>query len=526
MGRLSRSVADVTRAEAAAPRVLVVQLKSGAVLGGYSAVFAQALRLRGAEVGVLICGGGQPICEVGWARRTYPFPCNRCSWFTETWARKQGVPVFRLRDGIPWGRDASGAPLAVPAASPNGVDYDEAIQVSVPRFMMAAEHETLPHSGEVSRDFAVAAYGVEQAVAEVVDRFRPDIVIATNGIITSEYVVKRVADQRGARTVTFTSGMLPETIHFSGGPPAERLETHGAWAEVRDRPLTAEQERVIRGYLDGRSAGRGTYERYYEAPKGEGLRAELDVEDYDQVVTLFSNISWDSGCLHREIGFASMREWVLWCIEAAREHPRTAVVVRIHPDELGWGSPETLENAINEAVAELPPNVRVILPGQSINSYALMDASDVVVTYTSTVGVEAAVRGRPVAVCGDAHYRGKGFTVDVDGPAQLHEILAGTAAMSTEPELALRYAFMFFHRLCIPFPAVRPQNEGIDAAAVDALTSIPTSAAQLAPGADPYLDFVCDRILSGGGFLLPEPLVMPVPRGDDLPRQAGDPARA
>ena len=37
-----------------APRILVVQLKIGAVLSGYSAVFAQALRLRGAEVGLLV----------------------------------------------------------------------------------------------------------------------------------------------------------------------------------------------------------------------------------------------------------------------------------------------------------------------------------------------------------------------------------------------------------------------------------------------------------------------------------------
>src|SRR3954453_16666548 len=57
MRRLAREVDAEVRAYGApagrrpgAPRVLVVQLKTGAVLAGYSAIFAQALRLRGAEV--------------------------------------------------------------------------------------------------------------------------------------------------------------------------------------------------------------------------------------------------------------------------------------------------------------------------------------------------------------------------------------------------------------------------------------------------------------------------------------------
>jgi hypothetical protein len=75
--------------------------------------------------------------------------------------------------------------------------------------------------------------------------------------------------------------------------------------------------------------------------------------------------------------------------------------------------------------------------------------------------------------------------------------------------LALRYAFLFFHRLCIPFPAVEAKTSGLSAGDIDALERIPTRATELAPGADPYVDFVCDRILDGGDFVLPEALVAP-----------------
>jgi capsule polysaccharide export protein KpsC/LpsZ len=34
---------------------------------------------------------------------------------------------------------------------------------------------------------------------------------------------------------------------------------------------------------------------------------------------------------------------------------------------------------------------------------------------SSNVGLEAALAGKPAIVCGQAHYRGKGFTIDLAG---------------------------------------------------------------------------------------------------------------
>jgi len=486
------------------PRILVVQIKTGAVLGGYSAVLAQALRLRGAEVGLLVCGGGQPICEVGWARSTYPFPCNRCSYFTETWARAQGLALFRLSDGMPWGRDATRAPRELPAEQHSGLDHHDATRVSVPRFFLAAQHEGFPLSQEVATDFALSAYGVEQGVEPVLDSFSPDIVVVYNGLTTSELVIKHAAERRGARVITYSSGFLAGSLMFSGDEPAERMDSEESWRQVQNMPLTPEQASLIRAYLAGRSAGRGMHERYDGAPRDAGLLEALDVAGHDRIVSLFTNIPWDTGCLDRNVGFTSMRDWVIESIEAVRRHPRTALIVRIHPEELRWGSAESLKDAIDDAFGErLPRNVRVVLPDESINSYALMDSSDLVLTYTSTVGLEAAARGRVVGVCGAAHYRAKGFTIDVQHGEELDALLAGDGPLPEDrSELAWRYAFMFFFRMCIPFPTVREQHPEIDA-----LAAIAGDAADVAPGADPYLDFVCEQIVSGGSFLLPEDLV-------------------
>jgi hypothetical protein len=66
-------------------------------------------------------------------------------------------------------------------------------------------------------------------------------------------------------------------------------------------------------------------------------------------------------------------------------------------------------------------------------------------------------------------------------------------------DIARRYAYMFFVRVPVPLPAVSRTSERVQ--------SLPVTREALLPGADSYLDFVCERILSGGDFLLPDDLI-------------------
>jgi hypothetical protein len=132
-----------------------------------------------------------------------------------------------------------------------------------------------------------------------------------------------------------------------------------------------------------------------------------------------------------------------------------------------------------------------------------MAMAERVLTYTSTVGLEAALRGRRVAVAGETHYRGRGFTDDVRGADHLRALIAAAGQgplPSDEVELARRYAFAFFFRLMIPFNLV--ENRG------NQILRLPQGAAELARGSDPHLDFVCERIMDGGELVLPRELAL------------------
>jgi hypothetical protein len=82
---------------------------------------------------------------------------------------------------------------------------------------------------------------------------------------------------------------------------------------------------------------------------------------------------------------------------------------------------EPVEQQLRLHLPNLPTNVRVIGADDPQSSYPLIAASDAVLTFTSTTGLEAALLGKPVIVSGTTHYRDKGFTLDVSSAAEFEQ---------------------------------------------------------------------------------------------------------
>lgn len=506
LGELERLAAGTSRRAQptgeGSPRVLVCALRAWTSHTCWESVLAQALRLRGAEVALLTCGGGQPICEMGWARRAAPRPCDRCGWFTDRVAEATGITAYGLADGLPWGPRGADAPLAPP---PGGaVNPAWAGSISAPWFVKTPAVGRAPDGAAVLRDFAVAARGVESSVDRVLDAFAPDVVLMVSGLFTAERVIRERALVRGARVTTYEVAPRAGALVLSHDTPAPMYDMTAAWDAVRDRPLDARQQTAIERLMSDRARGVGAHERYFDAAAGEArlLRERFGATDGRRLVSLFTNITWDSAALDRDVGFDSMLDWIESAARALDDVPDAELVVRLHPGEARWGTSDDIAAIVAGRLGGARPRVHFVAATEPLDSYQLMDASDLVLTYASTVGMEAAVRGIPVAVAGDTHYRGRGFTEDVEGPADLARALAGAGAPMGEDavKLAWRYAFTFFFRTMIPMPAVQTIATGP--------TAVVDDPARIAPGADRHIDFLCDAILTGSPPLLPDELAL------------------
>lgn len=88
-----------------------------------------------------------------------------------------------------------------------------------------------------------------------------------------------------------------------------------------------------------------------------------------------------------------------------------------YPAEKVLGTQETYANLIRwSKIPSLPENCTIIEASEAINSFSIIDLSDIEVCHTSTVGLEFAISGKPVIMVSETHYRVKGFTYDVGNP--------------------------------------------------------------------------------------------------------------
>jgi hypothetical protein len=175
-------------------------------------------------------------------------------------------------------------------------------------------------------------------------------------------------------------------------------------------------------------------------------------------------------------------------------------VIRIHPAEVQLRNHPTREGMAAHIAANipiLPPNVRVVDAGDPISSYVLMDIATLGLVYTSTVGLELAAQGVPVVLAAETHFRGRGFTVDVETATACWA--AVDRILDTPPdevergrirELARRYAVLFFFRFHHVLAAVHEEGRSRQRIQVG-------SARALDPGLDPVMDRVVTGILEG-----------------------------
>ncbi|HEX3693132.1 MAG TPA: hypothetical protein VHU13_07290 [Solirubrobacteraceae bacterium] len=507
------------------PRVLVVSLRGWSVHNAYELAIAHALRLRGAEVALLTCGGGMPACELGWARRAHPRPCDRCAWLTDRVVGTAGLEHRRLGQRLPWGSDSRAAPIGT---ADSGAATDarnrEASRVSSCWLLKTTRPELVRDGEHLVADFATAAAGVETAAADVLDELRPEIVFMFNGTFAAERVIRGVAIERGIRAPTYEMAQRAGALVLSQDFPACECRLDGLWQRVRKHPLSERQRQETVGLLRNRAEGVDTHESSYSRMRYDNdpaqLRRQLGLDERKRLVSLYPNVIWDSAAVGHDVAFASIFDWIEQAVRLAGEGELAReldLVIRTHPAEQRWGTRESVQETLASRVGELPPNVRLIRAEEPLSSYTLMETSDLVLTYTTTVGLEAAARGKRVVVAGDTHYRGRGFTYDLDRREQLSGVLARPPSppSSEETELALRYAHMFFFRMMIPFPGL--QTHG------DRVIRAPRRAAELQPGTDPYLDWICARILDGDEFGLPDELARDA-QADSLPPTSPSPA--
>lgn len=169
---------------------------------------------------------------------------------------------------------------------------------------------------------------------------------------------------------------------YDSWDPAERDELGSSWFEERRHHLDASNAL----YVESQEIG-----TRIEHPNTECLVAYFSSSD-DELVEL--EVDWDSY-------FGGQPAALALLAEECRKRPGYTLVVRSHPHKRMKPRQDLLDWL--EAVEAAQPDVHLD-PYSPIDSYELMRQADIVVTYGSTSGVEAAYAKQPVIVMGPSAY--------------------------------------------------------------------------------------------------------------------------
>jgi hypothetical protein len=291
---------------------------------------------------------------------------------------------------------------------------------------------------------------------------RPDVVLVPNGMIQEYGAVYEAARFLGIPAVTYEFGEQDQQVWLDKNRLVMYHFTDELWAACRNRVLSKEQQRWLDDFLSARQGVKtgAEFAHLYQKSTREGgnaIRKTLGLDDRP-VVFLPTNVLGDSATLGRPIFTRTMQEWIEKVIPFFAERQDVQLVIRIHPAET-WTVGPSVSDIIHAVLPELPPHMHLIGAQEKINSYDIMDITDLALVYTTTAGMEMAIRGIPVLVSGASQYRKKGFTLEADTWEEYFGVLThalqdvtGCRLTTEQVQKARNYAYFYFKEYPRPFP--------------------------------------------------------------------------
>ncbi len=345
------------------------------------------------------------------------------------------------------------------------IDFGEIVASSISRYYRSTSFERIDGVEEVARRILTTALTNYFEIRRRLTDHDYDLVLCSHGIYMTWAPVTEYCRLAGVDVVCYDRAKTRGHFTFNVNQPSPDWSFDTAWDRYAERELTEAERSLALSYLADRELQTGDVYAYNHQARSTDVsevRQQLGIPEGAACITLFTNLIWDAANASRDLVFGSMLDCAVETIEHFAERPDVVVLLRTHPAETVLGTDERYGELVRRHFGHrLPANVRVLDDTVDLNSFTVVDLSDVGVVNTSTVGLEMALEGKPVVVVGGTHYRGKGFTID---PLDRSEYFAavsdqlGDRRTAVDRDLALKYFYlmMFEYQQEVPTWLVEP----------------------------------------------------------------------
>ena len=481
---------------------------------------AVVLMVRGIDIHAIICDGPYRACMAREVDDSVPVAewqttCSACRAATTEVLEAMAVPYSSNGDYVPerlraqlWDATESIRWGNLDDVKCGDLPVGKNARSAIIRYLQG--HSIDGHE-EVVREYAYSAL-VSAAAAQVAyDRHKPDRVFTSHGTYVDWGPPLHTALTRSIPVTAWMGSYLTARFYFRHIDDGSRLDFHNmsdaAWEACRARTLSVEQNERLDAFLRDRYHKQVSFDmKHFHEYMGnvDALRGKYSGGSDKPVWGIMSHINWDCVSDYSPMAYETFDDWMLDTVRTIVEIPEVQWLVKVHPAE-AWDNPDSgVQCLLDRHFPALPSHVRIIRAEEEISPLDFFHLVDGGVTVYGTSGLELALHGKPVILAGEAHYGGKGFTHDGLNPDDYRALLRKAASIPilTDEQWALarKYAYCYFVERQIPFPVVRDPNSTWWSFRYD-------KREMLLPGADPFVDCLCERIRDGQDFVMDEGLV-------------------
>lgn len=283
------------------------------------------------------------------------------------------------------------------------------------------------------------------AIASLLARHRCDAILIPGGVYGSSGLWARQASAQGLRIASFDSGGPGVTLLCASGIACQLQDIPRA-LKILKASLASKHEAESIAAFAAAEVGRrraGTDKFASQIPGSRGVDSR-----YDGAVLIALNSSWDSAALGLHTIFESSAQWIVDTARFVLENTNAPVVIRQHPAERTEAGRSSDDYAgLLQRNLGSHPRLHFISAADPVNSYELLERVALLVVYTSTIGVEAAMSGKIVITPSRSYYSDMGFVWKSDTLADYQRDLLAALAGRYEVTATMREDATFCYYL-------------------------------------------------------------------------------
>ena len=266
---------------------------------------------------------------------------------------------------------------------------------------------------------------VYEFTLSLIEKIKPDIVYVLNGRFCNHRPVMEAAQHLGVDVLFHERGATKDLYSVTKKLPHDQDQTVNDINSHWSKSNKCEAEIIAKNFFLNRFDYNSSQKSEHTILQKRDFLPNIDKSK--KIISYFSSSDDEYASL------GDVFKWTGWknqicavknLISICKIDRGIHLFIRLHPhlrvrsyeDQQRWLS------LTNEQIS----NINIISFDSSVDTYSLIDASDVIITCGSTVGMEAVFKGKPTITIGPAYYSNLGATYKANNHIELYSLIINT----------------------------------------------------------------------------------------------------